>query len=203
MAKTSDKIEREMAAAALQKRKAGLQPTREEIAALRRIERDREEAQRWEYMRTIPKKHWLEMSGRQAKVINSQAARYGLPFGESPIDLPKVVRALHDFLATNATRLTGDTAGDPLLVGGNSPALERYRDEQWRIAKIKRHEMEGDFIARDTVHESLARLAALLRQAGELLQKQYGTDAQAILDETLDEWARLIPELLGGENGDD
>ena len=49
------------------------------------------------------------MSGRQTKVINEQAARYDLPFGGPTIDLPDVVRALHDFLAKHAQRLaSGD-----------------------------------------------------------------------------------------------
>ena len=60
------------------------------------------------------------MSGRQTKVLNEQADRYGLPLGGPVIDLPKLARALHDFLAANAKKLnTDDTA---LLGGGNSPA---------------------------------------------------------------------------------
>ncbi len=68
------------------------------------------------------------MSGRQTKVINEQAERYGIPFGGATINLPTVVRALHDFLADNAVKLARDD--DPLMQGVGSPALERYREER-------------------------------------------------------------------------
>jgi hypothetical protein len=46
--------------------------------ALKRHKRDKEERLRWQFYRTIPQKHWRTMSGRQARVINEQAERYGL-----------------------------------------------------------------------------------------------------------------------------
>src|SRR5690242_10540213 len=73
--------------------------TRPERTALKRHEKDKEERLRWQYYASIPQKHWRQMSGRQSKVINEQAERYGLPFGGPTINLSAVVRAWHNFLA--------------------------------------------------------------------------------------------------------
>lgn len=48
------------------------------------------------------------MSRRQTKVLHEQALKYGLPFGGKTTSLPRVARALHDFLATNSRRLSDD-----------------------------------------------------------------------------------------------
>jgi len=73
--------DRQSATSALQKRKAGQRPTAVENAALRRIEKEQEERLRWQYYGAIPKKHWQAMSGRPPKVLNEQAARYGVAPG--------------------------------------------------------------------------------------------------------------------------
>src|SRR4026207_434341 len=101
--------------------------TQQERDVLKRHEREKEERLRWQFYGSIPQKHWREMSGRQTKVINEQATRYGLPFGGAQISLPAVVRAFHDFLADNSVKLARED--DALMQGNGSPALERYREE--------------------------------------------------------------------------
>ena len=169
--------------------------TRSEREALKRHEKQKEERLRWQYYRSIPQKHWRQMSGRQTKVINDQAARYGIPFGGPTIDLPSVVKALHDFLAENAQRLARDD--DAMLVGGSSPALERYREERAQLARLDRLEREGKLLPRDEVREVLARIASILRDAGDALQRQFGSAAVEILHEALDDSQREIAAFFG------
>src|SRR4051812_23579848 len=155
-------------------------PPRKERAALTRHEKAKEEQLRWQYYRSIPQKHWRQMSGRQTKVINEQADRYGLPIGGPFIDLTKLARALHDFLAANALKLAKED--DPLLEGGpSSPALERYREERAALARLDRLERESVLLPRDQVRESMGRVAAILRGAGDTLQRQFGAGAVEIL----------------------
>jgi hypothetical protein len=139
------------------------------------------------------------MSGRQTKVINEQARRYGIPFGGATINLPDVVRALHDFLAENAQRLNQD---DVLLAGDgvSSPALERYREERALLARLDRLEREEQLVARDEVREGLARVASLLRTAGETLERLHGADAAEVLREALADAEREIVRQFGDEN---
>lgn len=194
-----EKVDQDLARAALQKRRLGQRPTREESRALARIEKAREEDLRWRYYRTIPQRHWREFSGRQAKVLREQAARYGLPFGERTVDLPAVVRALHDFLAANARKLAADEPGDP-------PALEKKREEDWRMARLKRHILEGAHLPRAEVHDALSRLAARIRRCGESLQRQFGPAALKILDDALSdaqlEIDNLYPDSPRAHDGD-
>ena len=187
---------RRLAQTAIRKRQIGETPSRAELAAWKKWESLREEELRWKYYRTIPQKHWREMSGRQARVINEQAQRYGIPFGGASVDLPAAVRALHDFLARNKVKLARDDSDDPLLGGENSPALERYRDERAKLARLDRLEREKTLLPRDQVHELLGQIAALLRGAGENLQRQFGSDAHAVLDEALDDADREIERFF-------
>ena len=162
--------------------------TREERAALKRYEKQKEERLRWEYYGSIPQKHWRQMSGRQTKVINEQADRYGLPFGGPVVNLPKLARALHDFLAENAIKLAKED--DPLLQGGmgSSPALEDYRKERAALARLDRLEREKELLPRDAAREALGRVAGIIRGAGDSLQRQFGVAAVEILYEAL--WTR-------------
>jgi len=186
----SDKLEREEAARAYRKVMAGEKLSRAEQAALRRFEKDKEETLRWQYYKTIPQKHWREMCGRQTKVLNEQAARYGIPFGGPTINLSEVARALHDFLADNALKLSRDD--DPLMSGSGSVALERYREERAAIARLDRMEREGSLLPRDEVREAMGRVASMIRGAGDALQRHFGQTAVEILTDALDDAEREI-----------
>jgi len=176
---------RRQVAAAQRKVKSRSELTNQERAALKKFERDREEGLRWQYYGTIPAKHWKVMSGRPAQVINEQSERYGIPFGGAVIDLTKVARALHDFFAANAMKLAKPE--DPLMAGGDSPMLEKYREEQYLMAKLKRGEMERTLIPRDETRMCMGRMATILRNCGEVLQRQFGPGALDVLNEALDD----------------
>lgn len=175
--------------------------TDKERAALKRHEKDKEERLRWQYYAAIPQKHWRQMSGRQTKVINEQALRYSLPFGGPHINLPAVVRAFHDFLADNAHKLAKDETD--LMQGAASPALERFREERAALARLDRLEREEQLVPRDLTREALARIATVLRNAGDALQRQFGPAAVEILYDALAEARREIDRAFGAEPGDE
>jgi hypothetical protein len=169
--------------------------TSQERSAVRRHEKEKEERLRWQYYGSIPQKHWRKMSGRQAKVLIEQADRYGIPFGAANVNLPAVVRALHDFLAENAYKLARDD--DPLMQGGGSPALEAYRQERAAMSRMDRLEREGRLVPRDLARETLGRVAATLRSAGDALQREFGPGAVEILNESLDDAQREMERFFG------
>ncbi len=172
--------------------------SREEQAGLNRFEKEREERLRWQYYHSIPKKHWRQMSGRQAKVINEQAARHDLPLGGPKIDLPEFVRAFHDFLAKHAQKLTQED--DSLLPSAQgSPALERYREERAKLAKLDRLERERKLLPRLEVRRNLTIIARIIRGAGERLTKRFGNEASAILNDALDDAEWTINHSFGEE----
>ncbi|MHB8974711.1 MAG: hypothetical protein ACYC3X_30710 [Pirellulaceae bacterium] len=106
-----------------------------------------------------------------------------------------MVRALHDFLAANATKLNGDD--DTLMQGDGSPALERYREERAALARMDRLERERVLVRRGEVREGLGRIATIIREAGESLQRQYGPGAAEILFEAMDEGGREVERCFG------
>lgn len=174
--------------------------TRDESVALRRHEKSKDEKSRWEHYASIPQKHWKRMSGRQTKVINEQADRYGIPFGGPTVNLPEVVRAWHDFLAENKYKLARDD--DPLMNGSGSPALERYREERASMARLDRLEREAELLQRDVVRQSLGKIAGVIRNAGEALQRQFGQSAADILNEALDDAELEIKTFFDGKEAD-
>lgn len=128
------------------------------------------------------------MSGRQAKIINEQADRYGIPFAGAMVDLPAVVRALHDFLAANAK-----------ILGLHEDVLaltKRKRTADAELAELNLQAQQGRLIDRSELQEGWSILAHLLRRAGEMLQRDYGPDAEAIIEEALDEADGIIDEML-------
>lgn len=90
---------------------------------------------------------------------------------------------------------------DAMCAGQNtgSPAIEKYREEQFKMARLKRLEMEKTLLPREAMQSGLMQLAGLLRSAGKTLQTEYGPDAQNILDEALDEFEALVKEQYGEE----
>jgi len=198
-APASSRIDQDLVARAYRKVMDRQELTAEERAALKRHEKEKEERLRWQYYSSIPQKHWRQMSGRQTKVINEQATRYGLPFGGPTINLPALARALHDFLADNALKLAREA--DELMQGaGNSPALERYREERAALARLDRLERQMQLLPRDQVRQALGRIAAILRSAGDALQQQFGLAALEILGEALDDAQQEMDHSLGGSD---
>ncbi len=134
------------------------------------------------------------MSGRQTKVLKEQADRHGIPFGGATVNLPEVIKKLHDFLAENKFKLARDD--DPLMNGGSSPALERYREERALLARLDRLEREGELLERDVVRLALSKVSSILRNAGELLQRQFGQGAADVLSDALDDADHEINRFL-------
>ena len=197
----SDQYDLKLVASAAQKVRAGQTLTRQERSALKKFESAKEEERRWQYYQTVPKRHYLEMSGRQTRTLHEQADLYGAPLRGPTIDLSAVIRWLHDFLAANRHKLAS-TDGEVPMTGESSPALELWRQEKYRLARLERLEREQKLLPRDQVHDGLARLSGLLRVLGETLQRQFGAEAQQLFEEALDDYTREVGTLFGDGHDD-
>lgn len=91
---------------------------------------------------------------------------------------------------------SGDN-GDPLLVADApaSPALERYREARADLAALELAERQRDLLPRQTVHEVFGRIASRLRDAGEQLGREHGSEAHEVLSEALDDAEREVTSL--------
>src|SRR3989304_5130023 len=190
------KANRRAAMSASENKRQGKEPTREELKAVKRYEDELEEQQRLKHFSAIRKKEWREWSGRQIKVINEQALRYGLPMGGPIINLLDFFRCFHDFLAKNAPKLAGRDNKDPTLAGFTSPAMERKRQLECERLELQLKRERSLCIERKIIHEGHGLIAGILRNAGEALFRQFGPAAQKILNDSLDNCAREIDRLL-------
>ena len=190
-ASTSEQIDRELAARALDKRKIGQTPTRAELRALKRYEKETEEARRRQYYATCPKKHYLELCGRSAKTVLQQADLYGLPLRGGEIDLGAALTAFHDLLAANHRKLNAVDGEDP-MTGEASPMLERWREQKYELAKLDVQERKESLLPRAEIHDLNSRIAGIIRAVGDRLQRRCGPDAFEIFSEGLDDAQRFI-----------
>lgn len=191
---------------AMERQVAGLSLSNAEAQALRVWERLERERVAWEVYAAVPKKHYCEMSGRQVKVVNEQAERYGLDALLGPtVDLRKLLRQVHDFFAKYGARFAQAVDEEAVMAAGlekGSPAAERYREMKADIEEMKRDGMYGELLPRAEMRKGLAAVASTIRIAGERLEREYGPGAREILDEALDEAEDTIDALFPRKQGD-
>ncbi len=152
---------------------------------------------------SMPKRDWSEMSGRRNQVLDEQTKRWGIPLKGRTLSLPAIAKWLHDFLAEHGQQLAvlrdiGDDNGE----GANAKTRKLEADavlqkQKAELAKLDLAERRGELVPRDEIHAGLARLSAFIRGAGERLQQEYGTNAQEILDEALEDFSREIEASVG------
>jgi hypothetical protein len=180
---------------ALEKRRTGRKPSREEASALRAWERLAEEQARRKHYSSIPKKHWLQLSGRTYKTLADHAARFGIPVGGPDIDLGKVARWIHDFLAEQAARKIED---EEEFAGPDSPALERLRQLKGDLAELQLQERRRELLPRFEVHQMLGALAARLRDAMEKIDRRGGAEFTDCILQALNGFKQELDTLCGG-----
>jgi hypothetical protein len=98
-----------------------------------------------------------------------------------------LVAAYVDYRIKQAQKSAADDVWLPMVDEGKSPVLDR-----WRAAKADREEMQRDrerglLIPREEIEPSLAQFAAVIRRAGDTLQRQWGADAASVINEAIDE----------------
>lgn len=168
----ADQVTRELAAAALDKRRRGETPTTRELRALRKIEKQREEEQRERFYHAVPRKHYRALSGRADQVLNQQADRFGLPLRGPVLDLYAVVKGFHDLLARLGGRKKLIENEDGLIeFGSDSADREDYWKWKSRNERLKFERDSGQVIPSDRMHQFLQRIAGLIRDAGDELQR--------------------------------
>lgn len=195
----SDRIQRQLAALAIEKVRGGQQPTSREEAALRRLEIARDERQRWLHYRAVPKGDYVRLSGRKHSVLNNQADRHGIPLRGRTVDLQAVLHWVHDLLGRHGQKLKSLDDADPLLQGTPSPELERYRGVKRKLAELELGRLSGDLIPRAELEPGLDLLTKIIREAGETLRRGYGEDAALIFDEAIEDWNRGWRALLNAQ----
>ena len=183
-------VEQERAQAALLKKQGGEEPTSRENDALKKYQAAVEETRRLDYYRTVPKRHYQELSGRSAQVLNEQADRYDLPLRGATLDLFTVLKAFHDFLAANRLRLKQAEASA-------IDWREKEREEAYQLKRMDRLERQGQLMPADEVRDGHKLIVAQLRRLGDQLEQHFGPEAREMLNDTMEVIEREITAIDG------
>jgi len=81
---------------------------------------------------------------------------------------------------------------DPLLAGGDSPALERYRLAKAKHAELDLEQRKGELIDKEKCRDVLARWGNVIRKMGDRLSKRFGIEANQMVSEAIDECESVV-----------
>ena len=133
---------------------------------------------------------WVAKSRREAGEVLGigprQITEYcgrGMPGERAHYPIPEMIRWMREHVWNPQAELAD---GDPLLAGGESQWLEKYRKERTQLARMDRLERQGILIPREKVHEGLVIFSEKMHGALDLIRQDY-PDAAKILLEALDE----------------
>jgi hypothetical protein len=188
-----------LAAAANDKQKRGEKLTAKEKRHIERYLEAVDEEKRAGHYRTVPKKDFCALAARQHKLIDDAHRNYGAPVDGKEVDLFKFVRWVFDFLAENGRKLLRAEDGDDLLSGPETPELEKLRKVNRLIKEVEYGKLKTQVLDRSKVHEGLTRVAAIIRDCGDALQRRFGPDALDLLNQHLDAVDAEVAALCGTE----
>lgn len=88
-------------------------------------------------------------------------------------------------------------SADPMLTEGDSPALERYREAKASQEEIKLHLMRKDAVPLEEARVLFDLIADEYRRLGEKMEKLFGHQAPAMIEECLDNVTRHVQQRWG------
>jgi len=146
--------------------------------------------QREAFFMSISKKEYCKLAGdRTAKQVNDPARKYGLPVFHAHLNLYDVLAAFHD-LITEMFR-QDITVGEK----GTRP-IDELTTHKARREHLRLLQDEGVLVNTQVVREMLESWASIIRQAGEVLDRQFGGEAHLILDEAISDCEKTVSEFL-------
>ena len=111
------------------------------------------------------------------------------------VNVPALVERMILARVEEAAKARVVSSGDPLLDGGESPALERYRLAKAKHAELDLAHRKGELIDVEKSRSIMLRWGKHLRRAGELIGRKC-TECHEILAESLRECEEIIDDEL-------
>lgn len=108
-----------------------------------------------------------------------------------------VIRLLIEWAVENGKWRNQPTSNGQPAAPTEPAALDRLRETELRLKELDYQERLGELVNVVAMQEFLQELSAMLRDAGEKFQRQFGPDALALLDETLQEFDRKLGDEFG------
>lgn len=146
-----------------------------------------------DYVVAVPKGDYCGFSGRQHKQIDDAAKNYALPLQGPTVNLNQVIRALHDLIAANASRLRGaniEGDRDELEDEKLRQQIAKLQIENERLTIALEHD-RGDAIPRGEIAQALNVMASTMREKGRAIER-ISPAARDVYNEMLDSIADEI-----------
>lgn len=189
---TPDRTERALSAAL--KKHRGEPLSQRESRDLTWWEKEQRDRVVDDLLTTLPKGIYCDLAGRQQKLVDEFAERYGVPCDGPTVNLYRAVNAMHDLIVENAHLLAADMDEDQVKL-----QHEKLRQEVLQLQKrnerlaIQIEADRGEVVYKSELREALSWLSLRLRALGRQLQKsKTGNDAQKTLNEFLEQLAKEI-----------
>lgn len=178
----------------LQKRINGKSLTKTEESNLLRFEREAQRELRQLIYASVPHGEYCDLAGRQSKLVYDQVEKFKVPCDEKDVDLAVVLKWFHDFLRDRGKETPAGEESAP-------DAIKRRQIALAEMAEMDVERARGKWMLREQVHDSLGIYGRIVKNAGEELQRRYGPDAQAILDEYIQRAIEAVKLGAAGGNG--
>jgi len=144
--------------------------------------------------RELPKKYYVDMSGRQHVVLDRQARKWGFPVDQATIDLYEVIKTFHDFVADN--HLVLQQARDKSETHSAKKLVEtKMLETKIKLADLEYQERAGKLVDRQAVKNAFAWLSQQFKEMSEQVGRAHGPGPQEKINHFLD---RMLRELADG-----
>ncbi|MGB0714256.1 MAG: hypothetical protein ACPGXK_00145 [Phycisphaerae bacterium] len=179
----------------LQKHSAGEKLSQAEQRRVAKFRREVMPDLVFEYLKQLPKGDYESVTGRDRRMLDAQAHRWGLPLSGETLDVVAILRAFHDFVGEHAKTIR---AAERVKVDTKDVSKAKLR---LYLAKAKREELayERDraaLVPLDMVEEVFIETAGVLRRHGDWLGKRKLRDAHREHERTLQSVKRIGRRLF-------
>lgn len=146
--------------------------TRQQIRDIEWLENTERARHVADWIQAVPKGDYCKLADRQHKLVDDAARNYSLPLDRPTIDLREALKALHDLIAANASRLKSDLGDDRYELEAEKLRQQIVgieRDNERKLIELAHS--RGDAIPRKAVRETLVILSARLRTLGQTIAR--------------------------------
>lgn len=181
-----------LALKAAEKQQRGQSLTVRESQALERYQKDRDRKKLKGWLSKIPMEEWFDRCGTTDHKARQQIKKHGLPLPtrkREAFDLGELASWLHRFLEEHEARLSADLEEDNRM---DVLWLEELRKESAKLTRLKRLEQEEKLLPVAEVVDVFLRHAMILNKASVQLGRQYGPEAQAIMNDAIEDAERMM-----------
>lgn len=119
----------------------------------------------------------------------------GMPVHQYSVGNRPALYDVFDIVRWREKRYEATGEVDPLMRGGNSPALEAYRQEQVKKARRENAKADGALVESAIVSAQLAEIGRAFRTRAELIERTHGKVIGNVIREMVDfavaQWEKL------------